>query len=127
MCFNFSVSQVLLLPCRPGFGHSSTDPGAGQTSARPCPTADSFTATTDAATATPAAEACAPVAATTSQPTLLPLQASPTDPALPCVSSFPGGGIPTAHRADARAAAAEAHLEAGTGRSNTSEPFSLYC
>lgn len=51
----FSGSQVLLLSRGSGFGHSSADPRAGQTSARPCADADSFAVATDAAAATPAA------------------------------------------------------------------------
>lgn len=121
----FSGSQVLLLPCGPGFGHSSADPGAGQTSARPCATAGSSAVTTSAA-ATPAAKAHAPLPASTSKPTLLPLQASPADPALPSICSCPGGSVPTARRAGARAAA-EAHPEAGTERRNAAEPSPLHC
>lgn len=121
-----SGSQVLLLPRGPGFGHSSADPGAGQTSARPCAAAGSFTGTADAAAATPAAEACAPLPASTSQPALLPLQASPADPALPYICSRPGGSVPTPHGAVARAAT-EAHREAGTDRRNATEPPSLHC
>ena len=53
--FVLSGSQVLLLPRGPDLGHSSADPRAGQTSAGYCAAAGSFTVTTDAAAATPAA------------------------------------------------------------------------
>ncbi len=108
-----SGPQILLLPRGPGFGDSSADPGAGQTSAWPCAAAGSFAVTTDAAPATPAAEACAPVPASTYQPTLLQLQTSTPDPALSSTRSCPGSSVPTAPRAGARAAT-ETHPEAGT-------------
>ncbi|KAA8577910.1 hypothetical protein FQN60_017443 [Etheostoma spectabile] len=44
----------------------------------------------------------------------------------PCICSCPGGSLPTAHRAGARAAT-EAHPEAGTDRRNSTEPSTLYC
>lgn len=113
--FVSSGSQVFLLPRWPGFRHSSADPGAGQTSA-----AASFTVTTSAA------EACATLPAPTPQPALLPLQAPPADPALSCICSRTGSGVPTAHGADARAAAAEAHPEAGAAWGNSTEPSSLH-
>ena len=119
-----SGSQVLVLPCGPGFGHPAADPGAGQASTRHFTAAGTFTVPTDATAATPAASAHAPLPAAASQPALLPRQASPADPAL--LQRCPGSGVPAAHGSGA-GAAFEAFNEAGADWRNTAGPSSIHC